>query len=68
MRASFADLSIGAEFEFFGRRYTKVASSLAEDDKGIGHVLQGESQAEIEAAEGAAHAEALGVGHANARP
>jgi hypothetical protein len=39
MKTIFGDLAIGQVFEFRGRRYKKLAGSLAEDEKGNGCIF-----------------------------
>jgi hypothetical protein len=40
MNIQFYQLAIGAEFEFRGRRYRKLAMSMAEDELRCGNVFQ----------------------------
>lgn len=46
MAARFYELAIGARFKFRGRRYEKVAMSLARDIWGWANILQGETVVE----------------------
>ena len=36
---TFADLPIGARFKFFGKVYTKIAPSMANDENRTGHIF-----------------------------
>ena len=48
MKYAFGQVPIGTEFEFFGKRYRKVALSMAEDERRWGHVFHAEGMEEVE--------------------
>jgi len=40
----FFELAIGARFIFQGRKYTKIAMCMTEDETRIGHIFRGETE------------------------
>ena len=40
----FYELAVGARFFFWGRRYVKLAMSMAEDEDRVGHIFQAETE------------------------
>lgn len=44
MRTTFYQLPIGARFEFRGRRYEKLALSMARDEERCGNIFQDEAE------------------------
>ena len=44
MRTTFWQLPIGARFEFRGRRYEKLALSMARDEERCGNIFQDEAE------------------------
>ncbi|MGO8931397.1 MAG: hypothetical protein ACLQU3_31465 [Limisphaerales bacterium] len=40
----FYELALGARFFFRGRRFDKVAMSVAEDEQRVGHVFMGDAE------------------------
>jgi hypothetical protein len=50
-------LGIGPVFQFYGKRFVKVAVSMAEDHQRWGHVFQAGTQVEVEGVQPLASAE-----------
>ncbi len=48
VKVRFYELAIGAVFRFYGRRYEKVAMSMAEDERRWGYVFGGDCEVEPE--------------------
>ena len=46
----FYELAIGAVFEFRGRRYTKIAMSMTEDENRTGTIFMGGAEVAVEVA------------------
>ena len=44
MSMQFYELAVGARFFFRGRRYEKLAMSMAEDEDRVGHIFQAETE------------------------
>ena len=46
MKMTFKDVPIGARFTFHGKEFTKLALSMADDEKRDGHIFQYETEVE----------------------
>lgn len=48
MTLYFGELPVGTDFEFFGKRYRKIALSMTKGEDGLGHVFMGEALVMVE--------------------
>lgn len=46
MKVKFYELAVGAEFSAWGRRYRKVAMSMAQGERDLGTIFAGETEVE----------------------
>ena len=66
MTTKFNELPLGARFEFRGRRYEKLALSLARDEERMGNIFHAETEVLAERAQLAGSATSSAAGGAKA--